>query len=236
MNRFRYTFLRSAGTGAEASAAAGGNAAPAASEAPPPSAVTPPPTDPAPKDAAPPADPAAPADPNKPAPPPEAPKALLFADLKIPEVMKDQVKEADFADMLATINDDKLAPGDRANKLIELHAAAMQKAQDQLRADWYADQEKKAAAMATHPEFGGDKYPATQAAWNRVLNEFGSDELRADITNSGIGNSPALGTFLLKIAAALGEGNPTVGAPTSPGSTKSAAQVLYPDLPSRNGA
>lgn len=203
---------------------AGAPAAPEPVDAPAPPAVI--------TEAAPPAVP--PAEPAKeaaaePAPSPSVvnqPIPLSAETLKLPEGVT--LPPEQLSPLIDVLNDANLAPVDRGQKLLDLHIDLMKKAEEAQVTQWVKRQEEAAASLRAHPEMGGKNLPNSIAAWNSVLTEFGTRELRASLDRTGLGNDPEFGAFLLKIAKVTSEGKPVVGAPTSGKTEMTAAQKLYP--------
>lgn len=122
-------------------------------------------------------------------------------------------------------------PKDGAQKLIDLYASnaaalakqiddAGTKAWNDLHTEWQGTIEKD-------PEYGGAKLPETKSAIVKVMDTFGSPELRAAFDLTGADKNPAVFKFLAKISGALTEGKYFEGRPTG-GEPKSLAERLYP--------
>lgn len=124
-------------------------------------------------------------------------------------------------------------PKDGAQKLIELYAtnaAALakqiesngEKAWKDLHTEWQGTIDKD-------PEYGGAKLPETKASIVKVMDQFGTPELRAALDLTGADKHPAVFKFLAKLSGALtegkylGDGKPGLQEP------KSLAERMYPD-------
>ncbi len=202
----------------------------------PPAADPAPPAPPAAGDGAPPAetvitpitaDPPSAGGAAKPEEPPAPPAPLTVEDIKLPDGVTASPEQ--LTELTALFNDEALAPADRVAKLVEMHAKLVADSEAKIAADWNARQAEASKALLNHPEMGGAKLAASQAAWSQLLNEFGSPALRAELDTTGMGNSVEFGQFLLKIAAVTSEGKPLVGAPTSDNEAVSVADRLYPN-------
>lgn len=164
---------------------------------------------------------------DPPAPPPASEAAPLTREaLTLPEGVN--FDEAQMNDALALLNNSELPAAERASKLMELHAKALEAHTNKLAEDWIAEQKKSADAIRSDPDIGGANLPASEALFAKVLSEFGDDELTQDIVSSGLGNKLSFARFLVKIGKITGEGKPLVGEPTSSESL-SRAQKLYPN-------
>jgi len=181
---------------------------------------------PAPAPADPAAPPAAPKEGEAPAPAPAAPEPLTREALTLPEGV--EFDDAQLTGALDLLNNSELPANERASKLMELHAKALEAHTTKQAEAWIADQKKSADAIRADPEIGGPNLPASEAIFSKVLSEFGDEELTQDIVASGLGNKLSFARFLVKIGKITGEGKPLVGEPTSPESV-SRAQKLYPN-------
>jgi hypothetical protein len=79
-------------------------------------------------------------------------------------------------------------------------------------------------------EFGGDKLAASTKVANAVLDEFGDDEFRKVLTETGYHAHPAVRRFLAKVGIAMAEDKPGGGAGGG-GEKKDAVAVLYDNTP-----
>lgn len=168
----------------------------------------------------------APAPSEAPAPAPAAPEYEPFtaADITLPEGYT--VDTAAMDEFLAVLNTDQ-DPTATASALVALHAKQMQAAQTALAEQAIADQRAAADQIRNDPEIGGKNFEASQAAFARVLGEFGNEDLLTLIDQTGLGNSIQFAKFLVGLDKVLSEGKPVVGAPTS--EPKSLAERLYPN-------
>lgn len=188
---------------------------PTAPEPPTPAGLgTPPPAEP-PK----PAEPAAPEAPKA----PEAPAPLAETDIKLPEGFTLDEKGLD--PFLGVMNDSKLTPQERAQKLIDMQIerekAIAEKGQRDfadLRASW-VDTVKK------DPELGGAKFDTTMANIGRVMDKYADQEARDALGITGAGDNPAIVRMFNKMAADLTEPGPAPGQPG--GDQRSLADKLY---------
>jgi hypothetical protein len=170
--------------------------------------------------------------------PAEAPAPFDATKLSFPEGFKpDEKLTGDFA---ALMNDDKLPPQERGQKLLDLYHGAIKqvgeantKAWTDLNGEWV----KQAKADA---EIGGAKFETTKTTISRVIDSLGTAQAAAfrqalDIT--GAGNNPAIIKGLAKMAQLLTEGGHVQGSPPSKGDGKSFdAKSFFPNSPGMTGA
>jgi hypothetical protein len=175
------------------------------------------------------ADPAAVVEDPKPAvtePPAPAPEPLTAEALTIPEglTIPDDVRD----NFLGIMNDDKLSPAERANKLLDLQAGVAKELATAQEKAWADTQEKWTNEVKSDPEFANGKLEPVLGAISQVLDKYGSKELREVFGLTGAGNNVHMVRFLAKVAKDLTEGGPVSGAPPSAG--KSLASQLFPSM------
>lgn len=192
---------------------------------------------PAPGDAPKPVDAPKPADAPKPSAINEPePAALTVENIKLPEGFK--ADNAVMTGFLETLSNTKLSPTERAQALVDMHVKSLTAAQeavnlqmDQTEAGW-----KK--SIASDKDFGsGDEKsplkPEAKAIISKAIDAYGGAELRQALDLTGAGNHPAIVSAFYKMAKILSEGNYVGGSPPSKPQAQTAAQKLYPDLPTQ---
>lgn len=157
----------------------------------------------------------------------EAPKAeepFVFpeAELKIPEGFT--VDEAAKKDFIALATEHKLPPA-TANALVELQAKLAKQGQDAQLASWQNMQTAWRNEVQSHPEIGGEKLAGVLTDVAKVVDKYGSAELREVMTLTGAGNNVHVIRFLNAIAKDVVESTPVSGSPVS--TPKSLAENLY---------
>lgn len=222
-------------------------------QAPEPAAAAPaipgnnPPADPATPPAAPPSQPTpTPApDPAKDPAKPEAkpstinepePPALTIDNLKLPEGFK--ADNAVVASFIETLSNAKLSPAERAQALVDMHVKGLTAAQEaanqqmeQTEAGW-----KKTIAADKDFGSGDDKSPLkpeAKAIISKAIDAYGGAELRQALDLTGAGNHPVIVAAFYKMSKILSEGNYVGGSPPSKPEAQTAAQKLYPGLPTQ---
>lgn len=136
---------------------------------------------------------------------------------------------------------------DAAQKLVDFHTSQIQAIQNEatstynkLRDEWRGEILKD-SSLATN----GDLKPEVKAAFSKVIDSLGATESKAfreALNLTGVGDNPAFIRGFYKLAERFTEGTPVNGNSPSPlgqsrnGAVKpSAAQAMYPNLPSSNG-
>lgn len=147
--------------------------------------------------------------------------------MKLPEGF--EVEPETMTGFLGIMNDAALSPNDRAQKLIDLQTKFSQAQSEKAMTAWNTLQETWQSEAKADPEVGGDKLEANLGKISTLINVHGTPELRDIMTQTGAGNNVHVIKFLSKIATAMGESLPTP-ASVPPGSEKSMAQKMFPDM------
>lgn len=155
-----------------------------------------------------------------------APEPLTLEALKFPEGLT--VDEDMSKSFLEVMNDAALSPADRAQKLVDLQASLATKMAEETQKAWDTMQTEWQNQVRSDPEIGGDKLAPALGEIAKLVDKYGSSELRQVMDLTGAGNHPEVIKFLHKIAKDLGEGGPVLGAP--PRATASLADRLYPSM------
>jgi len=120
----------------------------------------------------------------------------------------------------------------------------MQRQMNNAPAEFYEHKQNEwKAEINSDPEIGGSKWNGTKASIGRLFDSLGdaklTDGFREAMDYTGAGNHPAVVKFLARVAQRLTEGGPVRGSgPSSEGmrppgvGAPSAAQAIYPNLPS----
>jgi hypothetical protein len=126
------------------------------------------------------------------------------------------------------MNDEKLTPAERAQKLVDIQTGLMTKVAEANYKAWTDLQDKWQEEVRADPEIGGEKLAPALGEISKLLDRYGSPELRLALTETGAGNHPQVVRFLHKLAKDLGEGGPVLGAPTT--AKESLADRMYPSM------
>jgi hypothetical protein len=82
------------------------------------------------------------------------------------------------------------------------------------------------------PDVGGDKFKASMAAAGRAIDRLGGDDLREAMNLTGAGNNPRIFKAFVTLGQWLSEDKFRPGNPPAGNTQKTAADRMYPDLPS----
>lgn len=172
-------------------------------------------------------------DPNK-AAEPAAPavEPLKAEDIKLPEgfALDDPTRDS----LLSALNDDKLTPQERGQKLVDLGAQLVQKVHEDNYKLWTDQQTAWQDEVRTDPEIGGDKLAPTLGEISKLVDKYGTPEVRQIMDSTGAGNNIHIVRMLSKIAKDLSEGSPVSGGPAQ--AKESLADRLYPSMKPKQGA
>ncbi len=92
-----------------------------------------------------------------------------------------------------------------AQKLADLGVKNVQRVQTQLQKQVEQAQAQWAEASRTDKEFGGDKLNENMAVAKKALDSFGSPELSQLLTQSGLGNHPAVIRAFFRVGKTISE-------------------------------
>lgn len=145
-------------------------------------------------------------------------------EVKTPEGI--QLDQEALDEFTKIVKDKDLSPSERAQKLADL---AVKREADRVKA--FQDTVQTWADTVAKDEVLGK--PENQAAARKVVEDFGTPELKDLLNSTGMGNHPEVVRFVLKVAQAMSEdtivrarGNAAAGTP------RPAAAVLYDKTPS----
>lgn len=162
------------------------------------------------------------------APSEPAPPVLVTAeDLSFPEgaVVLDSVRD----EFLDVINNAEMSPAERANALVSLSNKVLEGASEANSTAWTQQQESWQNEVRNDPEIGGAKFQGTMEAVGRLVEEYGSQELREVLDLTGAGNSVHLVRFLNKLAGQLTESSTPIPG-VAPATAETAANRLFPSM------
>jgi len=152
---------------------------------------------------------------------------LTAEDITIPEGLEVNDEARDAA--LAIINNRELSPKEQLQELVNLQGKMAKEASESISETWATTQKTWQDEVKADPTIGGDKLPATLAAVNKLVTEYGDDKLVEAFALTGAGNHVSVIKFLNTLAGKLLEGGPvTATSPTNQDST--AAERLFPSM------
>lgn len=153
---------------------------------------------------------------------------LTVEALTLPEGFELQEEMAN--EFLEILNGDS-SPQDRANALIALHTKNLAEAQEADSKAWEKMQTEWRDEVKADSDVGGDKLQPALANIGKLLDEFGSPELKGVFDMTGAGNNVHMIKFLNKIAGKLTEGNFfSGGIPSTSNDPDAAAKRMYPSM------
>jgi hypothetical protein len=130
---------------------------------------------------------------------------------------------------LELVNDQKLTPAERTQKLIDLQLEAQQKASEAGSQAWADMQTNWQTEVKNDKELGGANLQPTLDNIAKLVETYGSPELVEVMNLTGAGNNIHVIRFVNSIAKKLNEGGPiSPGAPASV--PQSAAERLFPSM------
>lgn len=89
------------------------------------------------------------------------------------------------------------------------------------------EQAKWVPAMQADAEIGGDAFAENAQVAKRVIDRYGSDELKAGLRTTGFGNNPELVRMMVRIGKSMSEDQLVLPGSKSPAEEKSMADVFY---------
>lgn len=156
---------------------------------------------------------------------------LTSADFKLPEgaVLQDSVRD----EFLGVLNNKELTPAAQAQALVDLQAKVSKEASEAGSQAWTDMQTQWQTEVKNDPDVGGAKLDTNLAGIGKLIDTYGSNELRAVMDLTGAGNNVHVVKFLANVAKQLTEGAPVSGGtPTT--TEESLASILYPTMKKGN--
>lgn len=181
-----------------------------------------------------------------------APKSLLnekgapqgapekYEDFKVPDGFElDKDVAAEFGTVAKGLNISQTG----AQELVDLYVKHVQEANNAPYKAWTDVQDRWRGEINSDPDIGGSKLSGVKVSIGKLFDSLGdakmTDAFREAMDYTGAGNNPAVVKFLYSLAKRLTEGGPVRGGGPStegqiaPGMGRpSAAQAIYPNLPS----
>lgn len=164
---------------------------------------------------------------------PAAPEFVPLAatDIKFPEGMT--VADADRDSFLGILNNQEMTPSQKAQALVDLQAQVTQQASEAGSQAWADMQDQWVNEVRNDPDVGGQRFESSLTNIGKLIDEFGSDDLRAVMDITGAGNNVHVIKFLANVASRLTEGTQVSNG--SPVKTEaSIAETLYPSMKKGN--
>lgn len=149
-------------------------------------------------------------------------EVFVESEFKLPEgvALPDDMKSEFFA-----LAKEHKIPTATANALAEFQAKLAKQGVESQAKLWENVQTEWQGEVKADPEIGGEKLPGVLTNVAKVVDKYGSPELRQVMTLTGAGNNIHVVRFLNNIAKDFNEATPVVGNPVS--TQKSLAESLY---------
>lgn len=119
------------------------------------------------------------------------------------------------------------APQELGQSLIDLYSAEISRAGASQVAEWERVQRDWQRQVREDPSIGGDNHKATMSSAARLIDTYGTKELREALDLTGAGNHPAMVKFFHNLASALKESGPVPARDGPAPIPKSRAQRRY---------
>lgn len=139
-----------------------------------------------------------------------------------------QVNEGARNEFLDILNNRDISPAEQAQKLVDLQTRLAREASETGSQAWADLQTQWQDEVRNDPDIGGAKLETNLAAIGKLVDQFGTPELRAVMDLTGAGNNVHVVKFCANIAKALTEGGLVSG--QTPQTQSSAAERLYPSM------
>ena len=151
---------------------------------------------------------------------------MAATDITLPEGFT--ADEPLMNDFLSIVNNTELDAKERTNQLVGLYAKAQTAASEANSTAWETMQNEWQAEVKADPTIGGANFESTMTKVGKLMEEFGTDNLRQAFDLTGAGNNLHVVTFLAKLADKLTEGNFTRGNPAN--APQDTASKLFPSM------
>lgn len=116
---------------------------------------------------------------------------------------------------------------DQAQKVVDLHTAAIAKVEGRIREQWSQTQEQWREASKGDAEIGGAKLAETVTVAKKALEKFGTPGLVEVLESTGLGNHPEVIRFVAKIGRSVSE---DALAGMSSGEAPNPLKAMYPSM------
>lgn len=151
---------------------------------------------------------------------------LTSEDLSFPEGV--EVKEEVRGEFLDILNNREITPAEQAQKLVDLQMRLSQEASEAGSTAWTEMQTQWQDEVRNDPEVGGAQLDGVLLNVGKVVEQYGTPELREVFDLTGAGNNIHVVKFLNAIAKDMTEGGHVSGT-VAPKPTDPAAS-LYPSM------
>lgn len=164
--------------------------------------------------------------PKEESPKEEAPAPLTADAITLPEGL--EVPDGVMDKFVGLMNNSELSGAERAQALIDLQAEVAKEASEKGSQLWATQQEQWVNEIKSDPTVGQGNLQRTLDNAGKVLDKFGTPELRDLLATTGAGNSIHVARFFNAIAKEISEGAPVQGQPAQ--AEQSLADRMYPNM------
>lgn len=164
--------------------------------------------------------------PKEESPKEEAPAPLTADAIKLPEGL--EVPDGVMDKFVGLMNNSELSGAERAQALIDLQAEVAKEASEKGSQLWATQQEQWVNEIKSDPTVGQGNLQRTLDNAGKVLDKYGTPELRDLLATTGAGNSIHVARFFNAIAKEISEGAPVQGQPAQ--AEQSLADRMYPTM------
>jgi hypothetical protein len=173
----------------------------------------------------------------KDATPADKDKKPVEIEIKVPEGI--EIGEKEVAEFKALMTDEKLSPADRAQKLVEMHAAALKATAEKPMALWFETQKQWQEQVRADSEIGGTNLDANRSNIAKAITDIMGDkaaETFEALKYTGAANHPAIVRLFARMSKAFVEGGPASGSAPGAGHSKDFASRVAAMYPSATGS
>ncbi len=158
--------------------------------------------------------------------PPAQDAPLTYADFTFAEGV--EVDDETLSEARTLLGEMQL-PQDQAQRLVDFYAGKIRQFGTAQTENWAKLNEKWVSDFKADREIGGERIQETVAAATRAMERFGTPGLREALLMTGAGNHPEVIRFVARVGKATTEDRFVAAAGASAGTSRSAAEVLYPE-------
>jgi len=146
---------------------------------------------------------------------------IVYEDFSFPENIE---INNDLMEKFKGLAQDSSLSQEKAQALLDLSIENGQKVLADQQAEFMKVRQDWQKSIKEDPDFGGKNFSETIVRAKRVLNNYGSPELKEMLDTSGLGDNPEVIKMFVKIDKVLGDDTSVTG---QAGSTLSTAQKIY---------
>ena len=115
---------------------------------------------------------------------------------------------------------------EQAQKVVDLVPQLQQRIAEQQAEAWGKQVQDWAEAVKADKEIGGDNFQGSLVAVQKVMQQFGTPELKQMLEQTGMGNNPELVKLIVKVGKAMSEDQFIAGGKSN-GGARDVASILY---------